>query len=194
MLRINKKMVSGKPLSLTTLLIPSLILLMLQANYYHMMEYNLGILMVLSYYLLLVSTGERYHHVLVLILFPLYYFLTGAYAQIFLLMYIFHNLVFEKGRRRFIYSLLLLSVATATYFIFLKIVFLQPFQQLLLFPLPLLESTSYTVIFVILVVFIIFYPLICKGISLLNRQMKNSPDLWSGTGGICIYCYHFLFG
>ncbi|MFZ0282646.1 MAG: DUF6057 family protein [Bacteroidales bacterium] len=173
MLRINKKMV-GKPLSLTTLLIPSLILLMLQANYYHMMEYNLGILMVLSYYLVLISKGERYRHVLVLILFPLYYLLTGAYVQIFVLMYIFHNLVFEKGRRRFIYSLLLLSVATATYFIFLKIVFLQPFQQLLLFPLPLLESTSYTVTFIILVILIVFYPLICKGISLLNLQMKKN--------------------
>ena len=57
---INKKLIPGIPFSLLFLLIPSLLLLIMQANYYHLMEYNLGFLLVIFYYFLIVSSKNKY--------------------------------------------------------------------------------------------------------------------------------------
>lgn len=178
MLRINKKMAHGKSYPLLIILIPSLLLVMLQANYYHLMEYNLGFVMILLYYLLLVSHGEKYRHTLVLILFPLFYFITGAYALVFFVMYIVHNLILENGRKKYTYSLLLLLIGVVTFFTFLKIIFLQPFEQLLLFPLPLLESRFYKIVFIVLGTFMILYPVSYRIPPLLKNRRLNTR-IWN---------------
>ena len=170
---INKRLSRGEPLTLILLLLPSLLLLLLQSNYYHMMENNLGFLVVLGCYLLFIKTGKKYRHRVVLILFPLLYFLAGAYIMIFVAMYSVHNLVFETGWRKYGYSLMLLAIAVLTYFIFLKFIFLQPFEQLLLFPLPVLDNKTYRLTYIALSAFIIFYPLLSKFIASENINRYN---------------------
>ncbi|MBK7133981.1 MAG: hypothetical protein IPH69_14495 [Bacteroidales bacterium] len=90
---INKRLIPGITYSLVFLLIPSFLMLLMQANYYHMMEYNLGFLMVLVFYLFMISSDRIYHRILILILFPLFYYLAGAYAMIFIALYIIHNII-----------------------------------------------------------------------------------------------------
>jgi hypothetical protein len=171
---INKRLIPGISFSLLFLLIPSFLLLIMQANYYHMMEYNLGFLLILSYYLFLVSSGEKYHRILVLILFPLFYYLAGGYVMIFTVMYIVHNLFLEKGKQKYVYSLLILIIAAITFLIFWKILFLQPVEQFILFPLPLLENPAYIATFSILAGYIVFYPLICRIARLLKESRMNT--------------------
>lgn len=160
--RINKRLIPGISISLLFLLIPSCLLLLMQANYYHMMEYNLGFLLILIYYLFSVSSEKKYHQILVLILFPFFYYLTGAYVMIFTGMYIIHNLFLEKGKQKYVYSFLLMVIAAVSFLIFWKIIFLQPVEHIILFPLPLLENASYKATFFLLTGYIVFYPLISK--------------------------------
>ena len=183
---INKRLIPGTSFSLLFLLIPSCLMLLMQANYYHLMEYNLGFLLILFYYLFSVSSGKKYHRSLVLILFSLFYYLAGAYVMIFAGMYIIHNLFLEKGKQKYVYSFLLLIIAAISFLIFWKILFLQPVEQFILFPLPLLENAAYKVTFFILTGYIVFYPLICR-ITIRLKQSRLNTRFYSFISIIIVF-------
>jgi len=183
---INKRLIHGISFSLLFLLIPSCLMLLMQSNYYHLMEYNLGFLLILFYYLFSVSSGKKYHRILVLILFPMFYYLAGAYSMIFAGMYIMHTLFLEKGKQKYIYTLFLLAVAAASFLIFWKIIFLQPVEHIILFPLPVLENAFYKITFFILTGYIVFYPLICR-LANLGRTSRFNKKFYSYLTIIPVY-------
>ena len=167
---INKRMIPGISFSLLFLLIPSSLLMLMQANYYHLMEYNLGFVLILTYYLFMVSASGRYHRILVILLFPVFYYIAGAYALISAGMYIIHYLFLEKAVRKYIYISILLATGAVSFLVFWKILFLQPVDHIIFFPLPLLENAGYKATFLILTGYIILYPLIC----MVAKSWKNS--------------------
>jgi len=183
---INKRLIPGISFSLVLLLLPSCLLLLMQVNYYHLMEYNLGFLLILLYYLFLISSGKRFRQGLVIILFPLFYYLAGAYAMIFAVMYIVHNLTFNKGIQKYIYSLVLLMITGITFLISWKVVFLQPVGHLIFYPLPLLENPGYRAVIIILTGFIVFYPLICR-IALRFKERKLNSRMYSLMSAIFVF-------
>ena len=192
--RINKRFLPGTAFSLVLLVIPSMLLLIMQTNYFHMMEYNLGFIMVLLYYLFATSSEKKYHRILVLILFPLLYYLIGAYIGIVLVMLIVHSLSLESGRKKYVYPLFLLAIGATTFLIYWKVVFLQPVEQLLLFPLPLLENPSYRITFVIITGYLIFYPFIIKKTILSGPKKLNSRlNSFISTIIISLITIFFLF-
>jgi hypothetical protein len=174
---INKRLIPGNSFSLFFLFIPSCLMLLMQANYYHLMQYNLGFLLILVYYLFSVSSAKMIPRLLVLLLFPLFYYLTGAYAIIFAGMYIVHYLFIEKESNRFVYITVLLTIALVSFVIFWKILFLQPIQQILFFPLPFLENTAYRVSFLILVGYIVFYPFLST-VGTWGKKIKQNQRIY----------------
>jgi Family of unknown function (DUF6057) len=186
LLKINRILLAGTALSLILTILPSVLLMLMQVNYYHMMEYNLGFIVILAFYLIAVSWRAKLRNILVLILFPLFYFIAGAYALIFVVMYIVHNLFLENVTRKYIPSILLVIVAGLTFLISWKVIFLQPVEQFVLFPLALFESVFYTLIFSILSAFIIFYPLISRLESRLEGARLNTR-LYSLVSTAIIY-------
>lgn len=183
---INKRLINGISFSLVLLLLPSCLLLLMQANYYHLMEYNLGFLLVLSYYLFSISSGKKLRQVFVIILFPLFYYLAGAYAMIFAVMYIVHNLFPEKDKQKYIHSLLLLLIAAVTFLLSWKILFLQPIEQFILFPLPLLKDPAYKAVFIILTSYIVLYPLLCR-IAGKFKESKLNSRIYSLISAILVF-------
>jgi hypothetical protein len=171
---INRKLIPGISFSLLFLLFPSWIMLLMQANYYHLMEYNLGFVLILLCYLFYVSSRGKNRRILIIILFPLFYYLAGAYAMIFAVLFILHNLLLEKGILKYVYSSLLLIIVTLSFLISWKILFLQPVQQLILSPLPLLKSITYRTTFFVLTGYIIFYPLLCSITSRFRERRLNT--------------------
>jgi hypothetical protein len=173
--KINKRLIPAVSFSLLFLLIPSCLMLLMQVNYYHLIEYNLGFVLILLYYYFSVWSVKTYQRLFVIILFPLFYYLAGAYALIFACMYIVHHLLVEKGKQKYIYISILLIIAAVSFLIFWKIIFLQPVEHILFFPLPVLENTAYKVTFFILTGYLVFYPLICRfasngKIRILNKR------------------------
>jgi len=159
---VNRRLVPGNSLSLLLLLIPSFMLLIMQANYFHLMEFNLGFVLILGYYLFSVSSDKKNRQVIVIILFPLVYFIAGAYALIFMIMYIIHNIFLSRNKQGIAFSVLLTAVAALSFLILWKYILLQAVEQFVLSPLPLLKNGLYRATFILLGGYIIFYPLICR--------------------------------
>jgi hypothetical protein len=171
---INRKLISSISFSLLFPLIPSFLLLLMQANYYHLMEYNLGFVLILSYYLFSISSLKKYHRILIIILLPFFYYLAGAYVMIFAGMYIGHNLIYEKGAQKYVHIISLVAVAAVTFLVFWKIIFLQPVNNIIFFPFPVLDNSSYKETFFILAGYIVFYPLICRIAGTLKKRWLNN--------------------
>jgi len=166
LLSIHRRKFQSYSLSLFSILIPSWLLMLMQANYYHLVEYNIGIILILAYYLFSVLSDNKYFKILVIILWPLFYYLAGAYALIFALMHIIQSLFSDKGSRRYIDAFFMLLVAAVSFLVFWKILFFQPVEHILFFPLPLLENTVYKFTFFMMVCYLIFFPVIySSGIS-----------------------------
>lgn len=189
---INKRLIPGISYSLVFLLIPSFLLLLMQANYYHMMEYNLGFLMVLGYYLYMISSEKKYHRILVLVLFPVFYYLTGAYAIIFSALYIIHNLIHKEGKQKFINSSILIIIGLISFIIGWKILFLQTVEQLTFYPFPAFANPSYKIFFFILAGYIIFYPLISEVTKRLRKGNLNKKTYSYITIGI-VFTFTTIF-
>jgi hypothetical protein len=168
---INKRLKPGAAVYLLLILIPSFLLLLMQANYFHTMESTLGYLFVLTYYLASLSLPDKYRNTLVIILFPLLYFLAGAYALMFLVMYVTHLLTGNESKQKYFYSIVLLLAAGVSFLVSWKLVFLQPVEQFVLSPLPLLENSAYRLTFVILTGYILFYPVIVR---IADRKFNNA--------------------
>jgi len=166
LLSIHRRKFQSYSLSLFSILIPSWLLMLMQANYYHLVEYNIGIILILAYYLFSVLSDNKYFKILVIILWPLFYYLAGAYALIFALMHIIQSLFSDKGSHRYIDAFFMLLVAAVSSLVFWKILFFQPVEHILFFPLPLLENTVYKFTFFMMVCYLIFFPVIySSGIS-----------------------------
>lgn len=159
------------------LLIPSCLLFLMQANYYHMMEYNLGFLLILLYYLFSFSSGKTTRRILVLILFPLVYYLAGAYVMIFAGMFVFHVLLLDEGKRKYIYAPLLLTIYVGSFLVFWKIVFLQSVRHIILFPLPPLDNAAHITTFFILTGYMVSFPLLCREVLQLFSSKWNNRVL-----------------
>ncbi len=158
---INKRLIPGNPFRLLLMLIPSLMLLLMQGNYFHLMEYNLGFVMILGYYHFSLPSDNRLRQIIVIILFPIFYFIAGSFALVFMIMYLIHNFFLVKSRQQRLFSIFLTAVAALSFLILWKLILLQPVEQFLLSPLPLLKNNLYRATFIILGGYIIFYPLIC---------------------------------
>ena len=115
---INRRLIPGSPFSVFLLLVPSCLLLLMQTHYYHLMMYNLGFLLVLIYFLLWVATEKKTLKYLLLAFFPLFFYITGAYAVIFICLLILYSLLYIKGPQKYYYPLFLLLFAGISAIIF----------------------------------------------------------------------------
>lgn len=172
--RINRRLLSGSSFTLPLVLFPASLMMLMQANYYHLMEYNIGFLMVVAYYLFFISSSGKWRRIAVLILFPLFYYVAGGYAMIFAGMYIVHLLFKEKDRNRFFLIPLLLVLAGVSFIVSVRMLFLEPSANLVFYPLPWLEDKSYRTAFIILTAFIVFYPLICSFAARYEKARFNT--------------------
>jgi Family of unknown function (DUF6057) len=174
--KINKRLFSDRAFLLLSLLVPSCLLLLMQSHYYHSMEYNLGFLSVLLYFSFSILPGKKQSRYIALALFPLFYYLIGAYIWIFLGMFIVFSLSHEKGRLRFVYAVFLVIIAAVSILVFKAFLFLQPFDQLFRYPLPLerpiIDVFKHKIFFYLLTGYVIFYPLLSKTSFLLKIKKK----------------------
>ena len=170
---INRRLMPGSLFSAFLLLVPSCLLLLMQTHYYHLMMYNLGFLLVLIYFMLWVTTEKRTVKYLLLAFFPLFFYVTGAYAVIFICLFILYSLLYIKGSKKYFYTLFLLLCAGISAIIFNKILLLQTFKQLILFPLPFINDSMHKVLFWLLTGCLILYPVICRLAGILKPVKRN---------------------
>lgn len=158
-LKINKKLFLHRSFSLLTILIPSCLLFFMQTHYYHFMEYNLGFLLVLLYFLVSILPEKKYYRYIALMMFPFFYYVAGAFSWFFLGIYLFYCLLYEKRKQGYVYSLFIMSIAAVSFFVFKQKLFLQPYAQLVRYPLPFVVDSKHIIPFYMLTGYMTLYPL-----------------------------------
>jgi hypothetical protein len=153
-LKINKKLSPDSSFSLLFATLVSCFLIMIQTNINYLMHNNLGFLLTGLYFLFSISSDKKAGWISTLLFFPLFFYITGAYAWIFLGMFTVYNLL----KKKVIYALILMLIAGLSLLLFKGIIFLQPWSELLYYPMPLEGFFSSPVIIWLLFLFFIFYP------------------------------------
>jgi hypothetical protein len=130
--KINEKLTASGTISMLFAAIVSCLLILTQTNINYFIHNNLGLILTGLYFLLSLHSDNKYLRVLVIVLFPLFYYVTGAFAWIFLGMYLTYNLLNKK----IIYPLILVATAGISLLFFKTVLFLQPLNTLLYYPFP----------------------------------------------------------
>ncbi len=174
LIKINRKLNPERTLSYILVLLPSCLLLLTQLNFNWAIWNNIGILLSVSYFLLSLCSGKKEIRILILMIFPLFYYFAGLFAWVFVGIYTIYNLSFNRGRKRFVYPAILISIALLTLILSKKYVFIQPMDVLLYSPFSLQEQFVHQEILYMLAGFVIFYPLLIKFSIYIKARFK--PD------------------
>jgi hypothetical protein len=163
-LKINKKLSPDRSFSLLFAALVSCFLILMQTNINYLMHNNLGFLLTGLYFLFSISSDKKISRILVLAFFPLFFYITGAYAGIYLGMYIFYYVL----KKKVIYPICLLIIAGLSLLLFKEIIFLQPWSELLYYPMPLKGYFNNPVILWLLFLLFVFYPVFINLTRLIN--------------------------
>jgi len=140
-----------------------------------MMEYNLGYILILSYFLFTYKFRKVWLHIILL---PLLFYVAGAFAYIYIAIDFTYGLIYNKEHKRIYEPLVLLLCGFLTFFIFSQYLFLVPGKTMLTYPLPLVNERFHRIIFWILTAYIILFPLVSK--STLVRKSGPRTRRYSG--------------
>lgn len=168
------------------------LLLLMQMHYYHFMEYNLGFLLVLFFFLLSILSKKKYLRYIITVLIPLFYYIAGSFALMYAGMYLLYNLIFGKGFHKFVYSVITAVLSATSVFVCKEFLFLQPLDQLIFFPLPFINDPKHTITFYVLAGLIVLYPLLSK-ISLLIRPKSINTRPVAIISSIAVFCITIFF-
>src|SRR5690606_18816180 len=115
---------------------------------------------------------------------PVLYFLAGGFFWIFVMSSLVLGLIYENGFRKFFPVISITGASAITLLLFKNFIFLEPYTNLTIYPLPVIENSRYKILFFTLVVCIIFYPLIIKITTLSILQKKKYTTASLALSGI----------
>ena len=170
-LKINRQLSAGS-FSLMLLLLPVCFLLFIQSYYFNPINNSFGYLLLVLYFSISISAAGKRHRYIVLGLFPVFYYLTGSFALIYLVLFMIYSLIYEAKTHRFLLPIMIIAIAAITFVVFKEILFLQSGGQLLRNPLPFVDLSNLPVLYIVLCVYIILFPLLVKFCTLLKVNDK----------------------
>ena len=159
---VNRRLIPGSGLAGLLAVIPSCLLLIMQTHYYHLMLYNVGFVIVIAFFLIIISQETIRNKYIALAFFPLVFYVTGAFALVFIGMFIVYCLVYLKGRHRFLLPLMLAGLTGVSILLFDNLLLLQSIKQLFLYPLPFINDQLHKVIFYALIAYMVLYPALAR--------------------------------
>lgn len=173
--RLIKKLSPGSVITVPLAMAVPLLLLIMQEDYYYFIEVNLGFICIIATMLLVTRLKAHYA---VFILIPFLYYLTGAFALIFLASYIVYTISRFSGKRRIFNSVGAAVITLITWFLFKNFLFLVPASALLTSPLSSVDSGN-RIYLIILAGFIVIVPAL--KLSSLFAKSNESVTRYAGT-------------
>jgi|WetSurMetagenome_2_1015567.scaffolds.fasta_scaffold07286_4 hypothetical protein len=162
LIKVSKRLAAGRSFAFLFILLPACMLMLLQTRYDFSVHKNIGFLFVLYWFLISIEPKKIYLRFIFLITFPVFFYLVGSFAIIYVGMYIMFCFVYEKGRPRFYLLASLIIISFLTFLLFKEVLFLQPDDRLLGYPLFLNDSLQLTMYLFFLSGFFILSPLLIK--------------------------------
>jgi hypothetical protein len=142
--------------------LPSIIMLICQTHYQYIISQTIGFLSAAGWFLIGITLNNRFSRLVFLLLFPLLYFLLGAFALISAGVYLICSLTNKKGTARYIHPLVMLVVSVLTIILFYKIIFFQPMKIMLSYPMILYTNSKLNPFLIVLAVIFISYPALIR--------------------------------
>jgi hypothetical protein len=155
---VNRRLIPGSGLSGPLAVIPSCLLLIMQTHYYHLMLYNIGFVLVIAFFLIIIIQVNIRNRYIAIAFFPLLFYIAGAFALIFIGMFIVYCLVYLKDRHRYLLPLVLAGLTGVSILLFDSLLLLQSIKQLSLYPLPFINDQLHKVMFYALIAYLVLYP------------------------------------
>jgi hypothetical protein len=146
---------SGKG-SILIPLIFGILFFILQTNYQYLLFNNLGVLLQLAFFYLATKYLKGYIPV---IIFPLWYWITGGFAWIFVLLYTF-SMALKSVKKEIIRIISLFVVSFLLIYVLKQFILFQSFDTLLIFPLSNEDTGSQFRLFLPAIALITFIPFI----------------------------------
>lgn len=174
------------PLLLAVLV--SSFLVLIQTNINYLTHNNLGFLLTGMYFLYTIISDQKSNRILVLVLYPIFYYLTGAYALVYLGMYICYRLF----RKEFPDLLIMVAIAGLSLLVFKSFISLQPWHDLFYYPLPSKDYFIHPWLLWLFILFFLIYPALlyyARSIKLRNEFTLVFPLV---SGGIVILLTVFM--
>lgn len=153
-----------------------LTLLICQANYNYYIFHTIGFLAAALWFLAVAAAKGNTVRIIMFLLFPLFYYLTGAYALVFTGMHIIYNYRFENGKEKYLLPLIQLAISILTVFLFYRVLFLHPLKTILGYPLIINDFSTFTIPLFIACLLFVLFPL-AAGISYLPRLKRTESFL-----------------
>jgi hypothetical protein len=186
-LNINKKLFSNKLYSILFAILPSCLLIIIQTNFNWLMYNNLGFISVALFFLFSISSEKKSRQLLVVFIFPFFFYLAGGYSWLFIGMTIIYCIL----KKKVLFPVFLIISAIVSLLLFKGVLFLQPYQKLIIYPFPLNEFLDSRLYLYLLYGFIILYPALLKIFNLIRIKEEYSRTL-SGYGVIAIFSLTFF--
>jgi hypothetical protein len=89
-------------------------------------------------------------------------------------LYIMYSLIYDKGILRYQLPAFLIAIFVLTFMVFKEVLFLQPADRLLKYPLLLVDLTKIPVFLYLLCAYIILFPILVKGLGSFKVNRKYS--------------------
>jgi len=153
-------------------LITGTLFFILQTNYQYLLYNNLGVLLQLAFFFLAIRYLKGFIPV---ILFPLWYWITGGFAWIFLLMYTFF-LVQKSLSKNWPLIISLFAVSFLFVYVLKEFLIFLPFNTLLIYPISIEDTGSQYRIFLPVIAMITLIPYIGK-LKIRFPERLNKNDL-----------------
>jgi hypothetical protein len=147
-----------------------LTLLICQADYSYYIFHTIGFLSAALWFLASVTAKGKMVRIIMFLLFPLFYYITGAFALVFASMYLIYSGLFENGKKKYLLPLIQLAISILTVILFNRVLFLLPLKTILVYPLIFNDYSIYTIPLLIAVSIFVIYPLFIKFSDILRYK------------------------
>jgi hypothetical protein len=173
-IEITKRLSTIRSFSSVFIVLPSCLLMLLQKSYDHLMYNNLGYLLVALWFLISILIENKRLSLSVLALFPVLFYIVGSFAFIYLGMYTIYCFFHKKGIQRFSHPAAMIATAFLMFILFKEVLFLQPVNHLLCYPLPIISFSGLPVLLYLICGYIILFPCIVKAIASIKLNKSLS--------------------
>ncbi len=190
-IRINKLQSVDHAYSLHLALIASCLLILVQVRENHFMCHTLGYLLTALYFLAVLKPGGGRYNFLIPVLFPLFFYLAGSFALLFALVYIVYCLTFKNGIQKYLSPGILILTAIVTFIVFKEIIFLQPADRLLRYPLNIIDINDLNISDIFLSVYMVLFSLLVMITG--KIKIKKRISLFIPQAGVIIIFSVLLF-
>jgi hypothetical protein len=161
LLRSAREFSAGTLFSLLIALVPSCALLLLQSDYEFFIHKGLGFLLIALCFLVSSHLTGTKLYIGCLLIFPMVFYLAGSYSFVWLGMMCTHIIVSAKSPVRYYFPVILIMDGLLTFFLFKEVLFFQPVDHLLLYPL-FFNRTTVSIFLIFLCVYFILFPLLIR--------------------------------